>query len=288
MEITTSRKFSKGKSAFENIARLQNQICGSKDKDVIISFKESKRYGQSFIFLLGCLTMLGAQEDKNVKLRLPERLEHKFRGMSILDYEKHSTNGAHSFFQIKDANDLIGLIQDNIQGVPIEMSDKLTETMVSLIAEIYNNARDHSQSNYIIGGCYRKSRTKSHSHRFSLSCYDAGIGIIESVAEYLLPISRKDIEDILTPELFQQRMLAWALKRGNSTKGGPRGLGMSMLLDFAKVNHGIVTICDQNILFQQLETGRRSYHIMPEPFRGCFFEIEIVDDPDRRYMLRGE
>lgn len=186
MEITTSRKFSKGKSAFENIARLQNQICGSKDKDVIISFKESKRYGQSFIFLLGCLTMLGAQEDKNVKLRLPERLEHKFRGMSILDYEKHSTNGAHSFFQIKDANDLIGLIQDNIQGVPIEMSDKLTETMVSLIAEIYNNARDHSQSNYIIGGCYRKSRTKSHSHRFSLSCYDAGIGIIESVAGYLL------------------------------------------------------------------------------------------------------
>ena len=140
MEITTSRKFSKGKSAFENIARLQNQICGSKDKDVIISFKESKRYGQSFIFLLGCLTMLGAQEDKNVKLRLPERLEHKFRGMSILDYEKHSTNGAHSFFQIKDANDLIGLIQDNIQGVPIEMSDKLTETMVSLIAEIYNNS----------------------------------------------------------------------------------------------------------------------------------------------------
>ena len=83
-------------------------------------------------------------------------------------------------------------------------------------------------------------------------------------------------------------MLEWALKRGNSTKGGPRGLGMSMLLDFAKVNHGLVTICDQNILFQQIETGKRSYHIMPEPFRGCFFEIEIVDDPDRRYMLRGE
>ena len=194
MNITTSRKFSQGQTSFENIARLQNQILSSKDDDISITFSNTnrQRYGKPFIFLLGCLSALGKQYNKTVHLMLPPRLKRHFKNMNILDYDHCVSSGTHTFFQIDDDSDIIKLIQDNMQDVPIEMSDELTEEMISLIGEIYNNSIDHSNSDYIIGGCYHKSSTKCHRDRFSLSCYDTGVVMIYNVWEYLQEREFKD------------------------------------------------------------------------------------------------
>lgn len=289
MEITTLRKYSQGLSAFENIARLQDAICKSNDNNIRISFQNSQRYGKTFIFLLGCLMSLGAQYNKNVLLQLPDNLKKHFKDMSIINYGQSNQSCTQSFFRLTDDQDIIKLIQDIMNDVPVAMSERLSEAMVSLIAEVYNNAKDHSKSEYIIGGCYHKSRTQRNHDRFGISCYDAGVGMISNVQEFLLPGFYEKIK--ILPEIdtiIQKMMIGWALKRGNSTKGGPRGLGMNTLLDFARVNQGTVTICDKNILFKQDYDGQQIYKVLKVPFRGFFFELEIVDAPNKKYYLKGE
>ena len=68
-----------------------------------------------------------------------------------------------------------------IKQIPINATERVKDTVVYLLGEVYNNAVEHSESKYVIGNCY----DDRDNARICFFCYDASIGIIESVRRYL-------------------------------------------------------------------------------------------------------
>ena len=280
MRINYDRKFSNGRSAFENIADLQNKILNAVDDDIDVYLIGSVRYGKAFIFLLGCLIVLGMQYSKRIRLYLPDKhvMEH-FRAMGILDYYRQQKRNSKNFFRLDKTSNAMRLIEKNIYELPIHMTKKSQEILLSLIGEVYNNAIEHSEAKYVMGGCYKKQGKK----KLYFSCYDTGIGIVGCVRKALgnIALSIEDYD-------FNKRIIKWALRRGTSTKPPPRGLGLDWLLDFARLNHGRITICCSNVVFVQNPSGEHNFSRLQNKFQGTFFEMEIIEDKNVLYRLRGE
>lgn len=281
MRIDYDKKFFNGKNAFENIAELQRQICDAKADDIEVYLTNSVRYGKTFVFLLGCLLVLSMQHGKNIRLYFPNgHLKRHFSAMGIMDFYRFNRKNSNTFFRLDKLSDVVTLVEQNLRDAPIQITEKLNEVLVSLIGEVYNNASEHSEAKYVMGGCYKKHGKK----KMCFSCYDTGIGVVGSVKKMLEATGSKYVYDYE----INRRLLRWALGKGNSTKPPPRGVGLDWLLDFAKLNHGRVTMCSDNVLFVQDPLGKQNFSELSSRFLGTFFEMEIVEDPNVLYKLKGE
>ena len=176
-----------------------------------------------------------------------------------------------NFFRLQTQNDVVKLIEENIpKQIPIKAIEIVKDILVSLLGEVYNNAVEHSESKYIIGNCY----DDRDNARMCFFCYDAGIGIIESVRRYF-----KRENDLSFREYERSsKLLKWALQQGNTTKTPPRGVGIYWLLNFAKENAGYVRICNENVVFEQNTESKTIYQKLNNNFCGLFFEMHIMED----------
>lgn len=274
MEITVPNNFENDFDVFDSVADIQNKICLAEETEIKISLPNADLLrNRAGIFLLACLNAFGVQNNKNIIFRC--------NFSSVVWYEHNPA----SFFQLQNKNDVIQIVSENIsKRIPVQMTEKLKDILVSLIGEVYNNAMEHSESEYIIGNCYNETNDYSDNSRMCFYCYDAGIGIIENVRRYLR------IEDDLSFRRYERssKLLKWALKQGNTTKKPPRGIGIDWLLNFAKVNSGYVRICNENVLFEQNTEGKITYQKLNNSFCGLFFEMHIMETPDVIYKLKGE
>ena len=274
MEIPVPNNFENDFDVFDSVADIQNKICLAEETEIKISLPNADLLrNRAGIFLLACLNAFGVQNNKNIIFRC--------NFSSVVWYEHNPA----SFFQLQNKNDVIQIVSENIsKRIPVQMTEKLKDILVSLIGEVYNNAMEHSESEYIIGNCYNETNDDSDNSRMCFYCYDAGIGIIENVRRYLR------IEDDLSFRRYERssKLLKWALKQGNTTKKPPRGIGIDWLLNFAKVNSGYVRICNENVLFEQNTEGKITYQKLNNSFCGLFFEMHIMEAPDVIYRLKGE
>lgn len=285
MRIDYQQKFSSGKSAFDNIAELQSKIGSSCDTDIDIHLIGAVRYGKAFIFLIGCLIVLGINFGKKLKIYLPTKRAYKhFISMGIVGYYREQKKNCRSFFRLDKSEDVVKLVEDNIKDAPIQMSDDLKELLVSLIGEVYNNAREHSEAKYVMGGCCKHRGGSGGTKRLCFFCYDTGMGIINSVKDYFGVMN----DDKYNNYDVNKKLLKWALVKGNSTKKPPRGVGLDWLLSFAGLNKGKISICSSDVLFIQNPQGEQHFAKLQNNFEGTFFEMEIVEDSRYKYFLKGE
>ena len=272
MEINAPKEFLNDFDIFNFVAQMQSEFCNLQEENITIHFPNANLLKNRIgIFVQACLVAWGLQKFKNV--------DFKFDAPSTVWDKKNPKN----FFQLHNKNDVIKLISSQMYHIPIHMTDKFEEILVSLMAEVYNNAVEHSGADYKIGNCYNDDIDCSKS-RMCLFCYDTGIGIIESVRRFL---GLSEDENFHTYKA-NCRLLNWALKEGNTTKEPPRGLGMEWLLDFAKINAGYMRICNENVLFEQNTDGVIIYKELENKFQGLFFEMHIVETPNVIYKLKGE
>ena len=274
VEIAVPHDFANDVDLFGSVANIQNKIRLAGNNEIKISLPNADLFrNRTGLFLLTCLSAFGTQVEKNIILHC-----------NFPSYIWDESNLA-SIFQLHTKNDVIQLVSKNIsKKIPVRMTEKLKDILVSLIGEVYNNAVEHSESKYIIGNCYNETNNDRNNARMCFYCYDAGIGIIENVRRYL-----KLEEDLSFREYDRSsKLLKWALKQGNTTKKPPRGIGIDWLLNFAKINSGYVRICNENVLFEQNTEGKTTYQKLSNNFLGLFFEMHIMEDPDAIYKLKGE
>lgn len=110
--------------------------------------------------------------------------------------------------------------------------------------EIFVNANEHSDELY---GVYSCGHWMPRQKKLVFSLYDTGIGIPRLV--------KKKINDRMTDiEAFQ-----WAMIKGHSTsqleRGVPRGVGLSDLKDFIRLNKGRLTILSNGVYYDFNEKG---------------------------------
>ena len=151
--------------------------------------------------------------------------------------------------------------------LPLQLSDEMSEMLTSRIGEIFLNALEHSGATIVSGGKYYRNS----KNRYCFTCYDNGLGIVKKVQDYNLRVNGVRMND--------EEALKWALQSGNSTSesGISRGIGLSLLKEFAKENGFVIKICSSKILYEYNGTSNREkYMHLKESFCGTIFEVNIV------------
>jgi hypothetical protein len=155
----------------------------------------------------------------------------------------------------------------------MQLSELVKENILGSIYEIYNNAFQHSSSNIGVFSCgqfYPKNKS------FQLSIVDYGIGVVDSVRKYFaFPAS-------------SEYALRWAFTSGNSTReiNYPRGIGLSILIDFIRINHGRMELVANNGLASITDNGLQ-FTDLSDCFDGTFVNIELKSD-NNFYCMKSE
>ena len=143
MEIPVPNSFKNDFDVFDSIADIQNKICLAEDTEIKISLPHADLFRNRIrLFLLTCLSAFGAQKDKKIVFRC-----------NFPSYAFDERNLA-TLFQLHTKDDVVQIVSANIsKRIPVQMTENVEDRLVSLIGEVYNNAVEHSESEYIIGNC---------------------------------------------------------------------------------------------------------------------------------------
>jgi hypothetical protein len=278
-----SDKLCKGRIAYDNLAKLQNDIVKVEGRDVSLTIATDGRFGRTFLFLIPCLYYLADQHDKKLGTEVSKNVYENLGRLLFIDTSHTQYLGSGNkmrFVRLETDENTLSLAKSIVEDMPVTMSSRLNEDMISKIGEMFNNAREHSSARYVLGGRYRKG-----GKRFCFACYDTGIGIPERVRQF-----RMNSETSLGDE----NALRWALEPFHSTAhrtNNPRGQGFKLLQDFASVNRGVIRICTGKVLYTYdcvkgtPEEGK--FQKLKNAFQGTLFEMDINTD-DRRYQYKGE
>lgn len=263
MEICLPSVHSGGVGLFTDFADLQNQIRCSSDNAVIVYIPSYKFLNdRTNLFLLVCLSALVEQCQK--KMFVEKSFDVHFRSDEFI-----------RFFQLNETTEIINLVRNVVSGnISVDTTDEFEEELISLIAEIFNNAREHSKTNNIMGICY-KPQDGSVKDKLCFCCYDTGIGIIGNVRHHLIGDDATPIFKTYGAGVY---FMQWALASGNSTETKfARGLGLNQLLEFSKKYRGFFRICNEDVLFEQNSAGEQKFKKLNSKFFGSFFELHITE-----------
>jgi hypothetical protein len=116
----------------------------------------------------------------------------------------------------------------------VQVSQRLRDTIVGHMWEIYNNAFEHSSSEIGVFTCGQHFPRK-HDETLVLSVVDFGQGIPAKIRGFL----RQHADEARVAKLTGASCLRWAFQAGNTTKvGEPGGSGLDLLKEFVRLNRG--------------------------------------------------
>ena len=285
MEIFFNDILCSGLVSYERFAKLQQDIISANDKNIILRLNIENRTGLTFVLCLSLLPFLAKNKGINLEITVNNKLLNLMYKTDVIDKisldSQYDLNISQLLINkariIKSQDDIFKLVTEITKEAPVKMNDKLTAIFTSRIGEMYINSIEHAQTEYIIGSKYYKYQ----KNLYCFSCYDTGIGIPQNVISYFFNTHKTIIS--------QKQALEWAFRSGNSTANKfntvPRGLGMQLLKNFARLNGGAIRIWSNNILYMY-KNGSEEYFELKNEFIGTLFEMDIVADNERAYSIR--
>lgn len=276
--IDFTKPLSWGHLSYDRFADLQEQLIKSKGANINLTISSQEKLNRTFLFLIMCLSKLCEQHGKELHVVVSKKIYQHLNNMSFLDTPQISISSGATlrFKHLDDNNDTVIIATDIVEGIPVALSSKLREDMVSKIGEMFNNAIGHSEAEHVFGGRYNKPGKK-----YCFACYDTGIGIVEKVRGF-----KKN------PYMPDREALSWALEPFNTTvedPSVPRGQGFSLLQQFTSANKGVIRICTGRVLYTYdcRDDVKEGYISLQHNFEGTLFEMDINAD-ERQYQYRGE
>ncbi len=278
MNIVISESLTAQKPSYDRFAKLQQEIASNTDSQVNLYIEVESRLGYTFLFLISTLPFLAEKYGKKLQIFCNHKSFQLFGKMGFINTnEAFDAKKNYSPLLRKSAGlickdeDVFSIVTAITTEAPVEMSDRLEALFISKAGEMYNNAREHSQG-VVLGAKYFRNQKST----YTFACYDTGIGIPQKVMG-----TKLEILDSL--DAFK-----WAMVDGNSTAGHvmPRGLGMGLLKSFVFANEGAIRICSGDVLYTYSRKKGESYHRLPYGFYGTLFEMDIIADNERAYILR--
>lgn len=266
------------KPSYDRFAKLQDYITQSQESECSISLDIKNRLGYTFLFLFATLPYLAEKYNKKVNIFCNNKTLKLFKKLGYLDKNLDSYLNYDVSHMLKanaglitTEEDIFKIVTEISSEAPVKMSSELSAIFISKAGEMYNNAIEHSQGK-VLGAKYFKNQKNT----YCFACYDTGVGIPTKVMS-----AKKGICD-------QVQAFRWAMINGHSTVKSdiPRGLGLGLLQDFAQANDGTIRICSDNILYTYNSTNGETYHILNNKFYGTLFEMDIIADNNKNYILK--
>ena len=147
------------------------------------------------------------------------------------------------------------------------------------IGEIFANAATHGDCSYVYCcGEYYPSETTA---KLDMTVVDCGNTIQHKVNSFLLS-QRKIDKNISATEAIK-----WAIQDGNTTKNVTGGLGLTMLIEFIKLNKGCLHIVSADGVLTYEEEKITSYSL-GKPFPGTIVNMEFNFDDNKIYHMSNE
>ena len=271
----------KGRIVYERLAFLQQRILEANGDDLSLIVSSKGRYGQTFIFILATLQFLALKKNKNLKLEVAHKILEHFEYLDVINHYRSEDKRGLKFRVLepeKDKPTALILVKEIVDEIPVKMSEWLREDIVSRVGEIFNNAIEHSGASHVIGQRYSK-----RGRKYCFVCYDTGVGMSEKVRLF----------NQETYCLTDEGAVKWALTPGRTTadiSAGPRGQGLSLLQEFARINKGTIRICTGKALYICSGNGEKiseRYAKLGAHFHGTLFEMDI-NAVDSYYKYKGE
>lgn len=270
--------------SYEFLIKLHNKLSMCSDKHIVLNMKNTQFVAANLLSLFGCI--LHDLYNKNKHNFTISNLNGKIKNVmqrngfsklfnwdrisdpnnTTIEYRKFSatTENLEEF----EKYTLLNIMNRN--DMPT-MSPLVKDRIVDNILEIFNNVIDHAETpDVFVCGQYFVSRKK-----LVITITDLGKTIKKNVSEYL----NRSID----------HSLKWAIISGNSTKSqdAPGGLGISMLLDFLKLNKGCFTLISANEYLEINQKGERTKFIQSN-FPGTIVSITFNMSDDFSYILKRE
>ncbi len=160
----------------------------------------------------------------------------------------------------------------------MHVSDRLRDAIAGRMWEIYNNAFEHSGTEI---GVFTCGQHFPANNELVLSVVDFGQGIAANVRNYLS-------QDARAEKINAAACLRWAFQPGTSTRpnGVARGIGLDLLKEFVRVNHGKLEVYSNEGYAIINESGGR-FENRSISFEGTIFHITLRCD-ERLYQFADE
>lgn len=268
--------YSSSLNSYELFSEIQETIIASKDP-CELCFNVQKRIGLTFLFYISVLPLFAESNNKSLSITCNKKILDLLYKSDYIDEKITSTDYdiapllKKNIVQVHKSEDVLKLVSKITKEAPIKMSEDLQEILASKIGEMYINAMEHSESDYVIGAKYYKNQKDT----YCFVCCDFGIGIPTKVMQ-----TNTDIVN-------SQKAFEWAMKPGNSTVKSdiPRGLGLGLLKDFAQANNGVIRMVS-NDMYYRFQNGENRYKQLKHSLQGTLFEMDIIADNKHKYIIK--
>ena len=270
-------------SDVSDLIELQYEFINCKQKRLIIHFTDCEFINASVSVIIGTLPEYAKKIKKSVKYRFIDQPNHpifkfmkhvgmyKFYMKNEIDY---NGKDAIPFGKITDENRMDEYTEKIMTLAPIKMNNEAKDILSSYIYEIYQNGFFHSKSEI---GVFTSGYWVKEKNEFNFSIYDMGVGIPDKIREHM----KKNIES--------EKCLKIAFIEGFSTsenKDVNRGLGLTRLIKFIRLNNGKMSIYTDDIccIVEQQEEER--YYRLKKPIKGTLIIINIIADEKHIYIVK--
>src|SRR5690606_12647141 len=156
-------------------------------------------------------------------------------------------------FDENDSDDVFtGYVLEELLSKPNfpKMTGELSTRILTNIFETYDNAITHGKCDFV-HTCGQFFPSKGNKP-LNFTVVDLGINMKENVENYL------------GYDISATEAISWAMKRKNSTKNIPGGLGLSEILQFIKLNKGKFEIVSSNGYYRILNDHIETYTLAEE------------------------
>lgn len=274
-QLILNKEYRLGITSFEKFAQLQNEIQNIDKPHIVIDCINTTYISPAFATLFGSLPHYGEFYRKKVSIKYNEYTAKRY----ILDIglDKYYTNSGtpHSasvpFSSLDGENyeaKAMSSINEILKQIPRELDKNTEGELISVLGEIFNNAKDHSglkEDSHI--KLYYCGYWNAKRDSYIVSIYDTGVGISQNVKKYL----RKSISDA--------EALEWAFTDGNSTENKndmdfARGIGLNSLEKFFSDSNGILYVGSGNAICA-IKKRKKSVHSIKFPLHGTVYVFRI-------------
>lgn len=281
--ITFPKSLYNNRFTYEMLNKLYSELNSITTQKILFDMSNTEFFAANLFSILGCI--LEELHTKRLHSFTFFRIDPKIQNVM----QRNNFGNYFSIPHLPDINNttieyrIFNATTDNLEefekytlnnvmnrsNMP-RMSAKVKKRITENILEIFNNVIDHAETSnaYICGQYFVKK------HKLVITITDLGKTIKENVTKFLKTSVDKAVQ--------------WAIIPGNSTKSSaPGGLGISILLDFLKLNKGFFTLISDDECLEITNEGEQFVRLI-NPFPGTIVSITFNMKDDFSYIMNSE
>ena len=266
-----------------DLIELQYDFLNGECKKLFFHFTNCNRINAAVAVIIGTLPEYAKICEKSVGFRFPNNRENHpvlcfMKDVGMYKYYvkkaeiKYAGENAIPFNKIEDEKMMEEYTDKIMQLAPIQMEWEAQCILSSYIYEVYQNGFFHSESKI---GVFTSGFWRPDVKEFVFSIYDMGIGIPNKIRRHM------KMENISS-----EKCLKIAFLEGFSTSSDKnRGLGLSRLERFIRLNSGKMFMFTDDVCCEIVEQKEEKYHILKKPIKGTLIIINIIADENHIYVV---